>query len=270
MSSRPATALTLVRDEGFAEAPSPSTLRCAAGDLAPLPAPERHPVLVVESDDEVARTLLEHLACDGYPTEHARSTGHARLLARSCEPRLIVLGQLGAPRAALDLLEEIRGSACPSAPCAPQTPVVILREGPSELGMVRAFEAGADDFVFRSGHYLELRLRIQALLRRAEQTPARTRLLKVGPLEVDPDRHAVRMHGRPVSLRRLEFELLAHLAADPERVFTKHELLRAVWGYRSHGSTRTVDSHASRLRRKLEPHGSSWVINVWGVGYRLH
>jgi DNA-binding response OmpR family regulator len=73
-----------------------------------------------------------------------------------------------------------------------------------------------------------------------------------------------------VALRRLEFELLARLAADPERVFTKHELLRSVWGYRSQGSTRTVDSHASRLRRKLEACGDSWVINVWGIGYRLH
>jgi DNA-binding response OmpR family regulator len=68
----------------------------------------------------------------------------------------------------------------------------------------------------------------------------------------------------------MEFELLVHLAREPERVFAKDELLRAVWGYRSGGSTRTVDSHASRLRRKLAPDGPRrWVISVWGVGYRL-
>ncbi len=84
------------------------------------------------------------------------------------------------------------------------------------------------------------------------------------------DAHAVRLDGLTVELRRLEFELLAHLASDPERVFGKQELLRAVWGYRSSGSTRTVDSHASRVRRKLERSGGGrWVINVWGVGYRL-
>ena len=77
------------------------------------------------------------------------------------------------------------------------------------------------------------------------------------------------MGGLPVRLRRLEFELLVQLASEPERVFTKQQLLRAVWGYRSCGSTRTVDSHASRLRRKLERLGGRWVINEWGVGYRL-
>ena len=82
--------------------------------------------------------------------------------------------------------------------------------------------------------------------------------------------HAVSVYGVSIRLRRLEFELLVHLATDPERVFAKQELLRAVWGYRSSGSTRTVDSHASRLRRKLEEHGGRWVINEWGVGYRLH
>ena len=75
--------------------------------------------------------------------------------------------------------------------------------------------------------------------------------LTVGALQIDLDAHAVSLHGLPVDLRRLEFELLVHLAGDPERVFAKQELLRAVWGYRSSGSTRTLDSHASRLRRKL-------------------
>jgi DNA-binding response OmpR family regulator len=73
-----------------------------------------------------------------------------------------------------------------------------------------------------------------------------------------------------VDLCRLEYELLVRLASEPSRVFRKDELLRTVWGYRSDGVTRTVDSHASRLRRKLElDDGQRWVINVWGVGYRL-
>ena len=100
--------------------------------------------------------------------------------------------------------------------------------------------------------------------------PIPPRWRTVGSLEIDVSGHLVSVHGLPVQLRRLEFELLAHLAGDPKRVFTKQELLRAVWGYRSSGSTRTVDSHASRLRRKLEGNGGRWVINVWGIGYRLH
>jgi DNA-binding response OmpR family regulator len=80
----------------------------------------------------------------------------------------------------------------------------------------------------------------------------------------------VSVAGRGVELRRMEFDLLVHLAREPERVFAKEELLRAVWQYRSGGSTRTLDSHASRLRRRLDPDDAQrWVINVWGVGYRL-
>ncbi len=75
--------------------------------------------------------------------------------------------------------------------------------------------------------------------------------------------------GKRVELCRLEYELLLHLASDPRRVFHKHELLKNVWGYRSPGTTRTLDSHASRLRRKLGAAGERWIINEWGVGYRL-
>ena len=77
------------------------------------------------------------------------------------------------------------------------------------------------------------------------------------------------MSGRPVTLANKEFALLRALAAEPTRVFTKEELLRDVWGFRSMGRTRTLDSHASRLRRKLDPEAGRYVVNCWGVGYRL-
>jgi two-component system response regulator ResD len=95
-------------------------------------------------------------------------------------------------------------------------------------------------------------------------------LLQVGPLAIDVDAHAVSLHGERLDLRRLEYELLVLLASAPERVFSKEELLRSIWGYQSCTATRTVDSHASRLRRQLDVDGRGrWVINVWGVGYRL-
>jgi DNA-binding response OmpR family regulator len=93
--------------------------------------------------------------------------------------------------------------------------------------------------------------------------------LQLGPLTIDPAAHAVRLHGERLELRRMEYQLLLHLASEPRRVFTRHELLEAVWEHRSIGTTRIVDSHASRLRRKLNAAGERWVINVWGVGYRL-
>jgi DNA-binding response OmpR family regulator len=106
------------------------------------------------------------------------------------------------------------------------------------------------------------------VLRRSEAAPNRERL-HVGPLTIDPAGRTVILHGKQVELRRMEYELLLHLAGSPARVFRRHELLSAVWGIRSGGSTRTVDSHASRLRRNLAFAREQWIVNVWGVGYRL-
>jgi DNA-binding response OmpR family regulator len=92
---------------------------------------------------------------------------------------------------------------------------------------------------------------------------------RIGDLLIDPSRREVRVADRPVALANKEFALLRALAADPYRVFTKDELLKDVWGFRSMGRTRTLDSHASRLRRKLDPMSRRYVVNIWGVGYRL-
>ena len=133
---------------------------------------------------------------------------------------------------------------------------------------MRGFDRGADDYVCKPFSYPELRGRVAALLRRCDRRPSHGRL-RAGPLEVDPPSREVRLHGERVALSQKEFALLRTLVSQPTRVFTKEELLRTIWGYRSIGSTRTLDSHACRLRHKLGAHGDRYVINVWGVGYRL-
>jgi DNA-binding response OmpR family regulator len=115
--------------------------------------------------------------------------------------------------------------------------------------------------------YGELRARIGAVLRRRQARHDGPR--RVGELTIDPVRHRVTVGERSIALAKKEFALLRMLASDPTRVFTKEELLDAIWAYRGPSKTRTLDSHASRLRRKLDPEHGRFVINCWGIGYRL-
>jgi DNA-binding response OmpR family regulator len=227
-------------------------------------------ILVVESNQVLGGALVEHLAADGYRAELASTAEHARILAARRVPRLTIIGDLDSPRGALALLGEIREGDRERALWARELPVIVVSSRTQELDVLRAFDAGADDFLARPARYLELRARLRAVLRRSESVAGRGGLLQVGPLAIDVDAHTVSLHGRRLYLRPLEYELLVRLAGAPDRVFGKEELLRSVWGYQSTAATRTVDSHASRLRRKLDVDGSGrWVINVWGVGYRL-
>jgi DNA-binding response OmpR family regulator len=148
-------------------------------------------------------------------------------------------------------------------------PVIVLGEPECDaVDRVRALERGCDDFLVRPFAYEELLARIRAVLRRTSPAPHEVR--RAGPITADLATRSVVVGSLPVSLAGKEYELLLKLMTDPTRVFTKEQLLREVWGFRSLGRTRTLDSHASRLRRKLAAAGAgSVVVNVWGVGYRL-
>ena len=155
-----------------------------------------------------------------------------------------------------------------------QTPpnVMILALGHmNDLDVVRRLDAGADDCVRKPLVYPEMLARINALVRRRDKPGAPELYAVPGGLRIDVGARVAYVGDEALDLTRLEFELLRVLIADPSRVFSKKELLERLWGDRlSVGSTRTLDSHACRLRRKLHAaSGRSYIVNVWGVGYRL-
>jgi DNA-binding response OmpR family regulator len=150
----------------------------------------------------------------------------------------------------------------------PHLPMLMLSGRCGETDRIRAFEAGADDFVAKPFFYGELRGRVRALLRRSDHRH-RTARVRVGTLEIDPASRSVWVGGRAVTLTATEFALLRVLAASPTAVCTKAELLKAVWGFQGRSSTRTLDSHVCRLRKKLRAHDEAFIRNTWGIGYRL-
>jgi len=155
-------------------------------------------------------------------------------------------------------------------PWDPGMPILMLSARSDPHSAVRGIERGADDYLSKPFHYPELLARLGANLRRARGATVGEKL-RVGPLVVDRAARRATLNGRLLPLSAKELALLTALARDPRRVLTKGELLRDVWGYIGKARTRTVDSHASRLRRKLAVHGGGerMVVNVWGVGYRL-
>jgi DNA-binding response OmpR family regulator len=226
-------------------------------------------ILVVEDDAATRTFLADNLTADGYELLVADSVAGGVKLLETRFPDLALV-DLGLPDASgFDLLRRVREADGVASRLDPATPLVLLTGRDGELDRVRGFERGADDYICKPFSYPELRGRIAALLRRARQRRAGGARVRVGELELDAAARTARLHGAPLPLSAKEFALLRTLASDPGRVFTKDELMRQVWGFRHMGTTRTLDSHACRLRRKLAAHGGTFVVNVWGVGYRL-
>jgi DNA-binding response OmpR family regulator len=226
-------------------------------------------ILVVEDDAATRTFLADNLTADGYELLVADSAAAGLRLLETKFPDLALV-DIGLPDASgFELLRRVREADGVASRVDPATPLVLLTGRDGELDRVRGFERGADDYICKPFSYPELRGRVAALLRRARQRRGGCGRLRVGDLEVDAAARTARLRGTPLPLSQKEFALLRMLASEPVRVFTKDELLRQIWGFRHMGTTRTLDSHACRLRHKLGVHGDKFVVNVWGVGYRL-
>ncbi|MFL5782166.1 MAG: response regulator transcription factor [Thermoleophilaceae bacterium] len=227
--------------------------------------PTQGSLLVVEDDAATRDFLVENLVADGFSVASAGEPGEALRAIELRRPDLVLLDLLLGGGNGLTVLDQVRAADGLGSRLDPDLPVVVVSARGAEVDRVRGFARGADDYLVKPFSYPELVARVRAVLRRARRRPGRG-LLRAGELTVDPLTRSVRLAGRPVALSGKEFGLLRALAGEPERVFSKAELLRDVWGYRAPGASRTVDAHACRLRRKL---GRRYVVNVRGVGYRL-
>jgi DNA-binding response OmpR family regulator len=223
-------------------------------------------ILLCEEDAATREFLADNLTADGYQTVACATKAVALAELEARQPELVICDVNGDT---LDLLDAVRQAEGVASHIDPDVPLIVLTARGDELARVRFYDRGSDDVIAKPFSYPELRARVRALLRRSHGR-RRAPVIEVGALRIDTVTRDVRVGETPVEVSAMEYALLTHLAVEPRRVFTKHELLRDVWGFRAQGRTRTLDSHAWRLRHKLTDAGGGRLIeNVWGVRYRL-
>ena len=222
-------------------------------------------VLILEDDDRIAAAIVEQLHEEGFATECARTVAEAIVALDERAPDLAILDVALPDGSGFEVCRHIRrgGKRFDSA-----IPVLLLSGRTDETDVLRGFERGADDYVRKPFSMNELLARISVLATRGRRRGGE--VLQIGRLEVDTRTRVARFDGSALELAGKEYELLVELASDPG-MHSKEELLHRVWDAPTDLRTRTVDSHASRLRRKLIDAGAPGdpVVNAWGRGYRL-
>ena len=220
-------------------------------------------ILVVDDEPKIAALARDYLEHAGFAVVLAGDGTSAVQVASTREPDLVVL-DLGLPGFdGLEVMRRIRATS--------PTPIVLLTARDTELDKLLGLELGADDYVTKPFSPRELVARVRAVLRRAERSTAPSDRVAVGDLVLDLPRLRVTVGGKPVELTATEFAILATMARDPGRVFTRSQLLDAVHGVAFEAYERAIDAHVKNIRRKLEPDAARprYLVTVYGVGYRV-
>jgi DNA-binding response OmpR family regulator len=221
-------------------------------------------VLVVEDEQNVAELITLYLGKEGFDTATAADGPSALRMARELKPDLILLDLMLPGMDGLEVFRELRKES--------RVPVIIATARGEEVDRVVGLELGADDYVVKPFSPRELVARVKAVLRRsAEGIAGEQDVLQFPGLRIDRARHQAWVEGNEAPLTPMEFRLLWYLASHPDKVCTREELLREVWGEDSYSDARTVDVHIKRIRRKLrgESETEPLIATVWGVGYRF-
>lgn len=225
-------------------------------------------ILVVEDNPDLAELVTLNLRDEGYATETI-ADGLQALARLEQEPFDLVILDLMLP--GMDGLE-----LCRRLRARPDyLPILMLTAKTTELDRVLGLEVGADDYVTKPFSIRELLARVKALFRRvdalADAPEEQGGQISINGLTIDPRKRLVQLDGKPISLTSREFDLLLYFARHPGRVYSRAQLLDAVWGYGHEGYEHTVNSHINRLRAKIEhrPAQPNYILTVWGVGYKF-
>ena len=226
--------------------------------------PDSSTILLVDDEDAVQKLLAYPLERDGFRVVQARDGEEALDRFRREHVDLVVLDVMLPKVDGLEVCKRLRAES--------SVPIIMLTARDDELDKVLGLELGADDYITKPFSIREFRSRVRALLRRAATTPARPEeLIESDGLRVDLGTREVMAHGRPVQLTYVEFELLRTLASHAGRVYTREQLLQALWGGSDYREPRTIDVHVRHLREKLEQDSREpeFILTVRGVGYRF-
>ncbi len=221
-------------------------------------------ILIVEDERDLADLVALHMGDLAREVRICADGAAALEQVRDCPPALVIL-DLGLP--GLDGLE-----VCRRLRAARQyVPILMLTARGADAERVLGLELGADDYLVKPFNVMELAARVKALARRAEAFAPAAAELRSGDLVLRPDARSVTLSGRELVLTAKEFDLLAHFMRSPGRVYTREQLLDAIWGGAHDGYAHTVNSHINRLRAKIErdPAHPQRLLTVWGVGYKF-
>ncbi|MGH7392906.1 MAG: response regulator transcription factor [Candidatus Rokuibacteriota bacterium] len=220
-------------------------------------------ILVVDDEPEIVRGLEDNLRYEGYQTFSAMDGEQALALAAREAPDLIVLDLMMPRLSGWDVCRALRARGI-------DVPIIMLTARGEEADRVRGLELGADDYLAKPFSLRELLARVRAVLRRPGPR-LKVEEFAFGDVRVRLRGRQAFRAGREVALTRKEFDLLVHLLAHRGEVLTRERLLDEVWGYERFPTTRTVDTHVLRLRRKFEtdPDRPTWILTVHGQGYRF-
>jgi two-component system phosphate regulon response regulator PhoB len=220
-------------------------------------------ILIIEDEKDIVDLIAYHLKQSGFSVLSALDGPSGLELVKKNRPSLVILDLMLPGMDGKDICRTLKSNSLTQS-----IPILMLTAKAEEMDRVIGFELGADDYMTKPFSPRELVLRVKAILRRKEGPQEGEKIIRIGDLLIDIDRHHISIKNKPIQLTSTEFKLLLELASKRGRVQTRTILLDRVWGYTYEGYARTVDTHIRRLREKLGPLGN-YIETLRGVGYRF-